>query len=183
MNRLDALSLMKEYTKNPNLRKHMLSVEAAMRAYALVHHEDPEWWGIAGLLHDFDYEQYPDLSDHPFRGSEILRQRGYPDDLIATIRAHAPHTGEVRDTPAQKAIFEVDELCGFIVAVALIKPSKSLAEVDIASVRKKLGNKGFARQINRTEIQQGADELGRTLDDHIDIVLRALQSVSTELGL
>ena len=183
MNRQSALELLNEFVKNENLKKHMLAVEASMRAYARIFNEDEDWWGIVGLLHDFDYEKYPDLKDHPFKGADILRQRGYPDDLIQTILAHAPHTDTPRDTPAKKTIFAVDELCGLIVAVALVKPNKSLAEVQIKSVKKKMKDKSFARQVNREEIYQGAEELGVPFDKHIVTVLSALQSVSKQLEL
>ncbi|MCH7492010.1 HD domain-containing protein [Patescibacteria group bacterium] len=183
MNRQSALELLNEFVKNENLKKHMLAVEASMRAYARIFNEDEDWWGIVGLLHDFDYEKYPDLKDHPFKGADILRQRGYPDDLIQTILAHAPHTDTPRDTPAKKTIFAVDELCGLIVAVALVKPNKSLAEVQIKSVKKKMKDKSFARQVNREEIYQGAEELGVPFDEHIGTVLGALQSVSKQLEL
>lgn len=181
--REEALVLLSEFTKNPSLIKHMLSVEAAMRAYARQYGEPEEWWGIAGLLHDFDYERFPSLTDHPFRGAEILRQKGYPEDLIHTILAHAPHTGEPRDTLAKKVLYAVDELCGFIVAVALVKPHRSLAEVDVASIQRKMKTPAFARQVKREEIIQGAQELGISLDTHIETVLHALQLISSDLGL
>lgn len=183
MNRTDALALIDEYVTNPNLKKHMLAVEAAMRAYARKFGEDEEWWGTIGLIHDFDYEKYPDIKDHPFKGAEILKSRGWPEDMIKTVLAHAEHTGEPRDTLAKKTIFAVDELCGFIVAVALVKPNKKLSEVEVSSVKKKMKDKAFARQVNRQEIIQGAEELGVSLDDHIATVLRALQSISNDINL
>ena len=183
MDRGKALQLLKEYVSNPNLIKHMLAVEAAMRTYARRFKEDEDWWGIVGLLHDFDYEKYPDPKEHPFKGMEILRKNGYPEDFVKTVMAHATHSGEPRNTLAKKVIFAVDELCGFIVAVALVKPNKSLTEVDVRSVKKKMKDKAFARQVKREEIIQGAEELGISLDEHIETVLKAMQSVSKELGL
>lgn len=183
LNREDAWKLLNEYTKNQNLIKHMLAVESAMRSYASLFSEDIDWWGIAGLLHDFDYEQYPDAKDHPLSGAKILKQKGYPDDFIKTILAHAPHAEEPRDTLAKKTLFAVDELCGLIVAVALVKPNKSLSEVDIKSVKKKMKNRAFARQVNRDEITQGANELGISFDEHIGNVLNAMKGISDKLGL
>ncbi|MBI5038028.1 MAG: HDIG domain-containing protein [Candidatus Kerfeldbacteria bacterium] len=181
--RADALLLLNEYVQNPNLQKHMFAVEAAMRAYATKFEEDVDWWGMVGLLHDFDYERYPDLKDHPYRGSEILRTKGYADDFIETILAHAAHTGKPRDTQAKKAIFAVDELCGLIVAVALVRPNKKLSEVTVESVIKKINQPAFARQVNRDEIRQGAAELNLPLDEHVTIVLTALQNIHQTLGL
>lgn len=182
-NREKALLILKEFTKNPNLIKHMLAVEAAMRTYAQKLGEDEDWWGAVGLLHDFDYERYPDPKDHPFKGAEILQERGYSDDFIKTILAHASHSNEPRDTSAKKTIFAVDELCGFIVAVALVKPNKSLAEVEVKSIKKKMKDKAFARQVKREEIILGAEEMGVPLDKHIGTVLKAMQTISNELGL
>ena len=161
----------------------MLAVEAAMRAYAEFYHGDGEFWGQAGLLHDFDYEKYPTLADHPYRGVGELRQRGYPEDFLKTILAHAPHTNEPRDTQAKKCIFAVDELCGFLVAVALVRPTKKLADVAVQSVVKKLRDTAFARQIRREEIAQGAAELELPLEEHIQRTLTALQVVAPTLGL
>jgi len=183
LDRTKALELLNSFTKNKNLVKHMFAVEAAMRAYAHHFHEDEEWWGAVGLLHDFDYEQYPSAEDHPFKGAEILREEGYSEDFIKTIMAHASHSGEPRDTLAKKAIFAVDELTGLIVATALVKPNKTLAEVDVRSVKKKMKDKAFARQVNRDEIKQGAEELEMELDKHIAIVLKAMQNISDSLEL
>lgn len=183
MDRESAWQLLNEYVTNPNLIKHMLAVEAAMRAYAKKFNEDVDWWGIVGLLHDFDYEKYPDPQDHPFKGTEILRAKGYPEDFIKTVLAHASHSNEPRDTLAKKTIFAVDELTGLIVAVALVKPNKSLAEVEVKSVKKKMKDKAFARQVNREEIIQGAQELNVPLDEHIDTVIKVMQSISTSLNL
>lgn len=175
--------MLNTYTKNKNLIKHALAVEAAMRHYAAVFKEDPNLWGMVGLLHDFDYEQYPTLEDHPYKGQEILLQEGYPEIIRQGIMAHAPHTGTPRNTPMEKAIFAVDELAGFIVAVALVRPSKKLAEVEVASVRKKMKQSGFAAAIKRQDIELGARELGFSLEDHIEHVLDALQSIASDLGL
>lgn len=181
--RAQAWDLLAAHTSNANLRKHALAVEAAMRHYAAHFHDDPEVWGMVGLLHDFDYEEYPSLEDHPYRGQEILTNEGWPAIIRQGIMAHAPHTGTARTTILEKAIFAVDELSGFIVAVALVKPNKKLAEVDVASVKKKMKQKSFAAAIKREDIQHGADELGLTLDQHIEHVLTALQKISDDLGL
>jgi len=183
MHRSVALQTLNEYVTNPNLKKHMLAVEAAMRAYARKFREDEEWWGIVGLIHDFDYEKYPDIKDHPFKGAAILKNKGWPEEMIKTVLAHAAHSGEPRDTLAKKAIFAVDELAGFIVAVTLVKPNKKLSEVDIVSIKKKMKDKAFARPVNRDEIKQGAAELGVTLDEHITTVLQAMQTISDDLSL
>lgn len=183
MNRDSALKILNEHVKNENLKKHMLAVEAAMREYADYFQQDADWWGLVGLLHDFDYEQYPNIKDHPFKGAEILRQLGYADEFIKTILAHASHSGEPRNTNAKKAIYAVDELCGLIVATALVRPDKKLNQVEVKSVKKKMKDKAFARQINREEITQGAKELGLDIDQHIQIVLRALNKISDKLNL
>ncbi|MBU0597945.1 HDIG domain-containing protein [Patescibacteria group bacterium] len=178
-----AITLLKKHTKNSNLLKHMLAVESAMRIYAKKFNKNPDWWGVVGLLHDFDYEKYPDPKDHPAKGAEILRHEGYSDEFIKTILAHASHAGEPRDTLAKKTIFAVDELCGFVIAVTLVRPNKSLSEVKVKSVKKKMKDKAFARQVNRDEIIKGAEELNVPLDEHIGNVLTALQSISQELNL
>ncbi len=179
----ESLALLHEYVANENLRKHMYAVEAAMRAYAQYYDADPDWWGQVGLLHDFDYEKYPSLEDHPYRGAQILKQRGYPDEFVQTILAHASHTGVPRDTKAKQVVFAVDELAGFIVAVALVRPNKKIAEVKVSSVKKKLNDASFARQVNRQEIYEGAEALGIPLDEHIQRVLTALQGIANQLGL
>lgn len=181
--RADAWALLTEYTENKNLVKHALAVEAAMRHYGEHFGEDVETWGMVGLLHDFDYEKYPSLDDHPYKGQDILKDAGFPDLIRQGIMAHAPHTGTPRNTIMEKAIFAVDELAGFIVAVALVKPNKKLAEVDVASVKKKMKQKGFAAAVKREDITQGAEELGLTLDEHIEHVLKAMQGIAPELGL
>jgi len=163
--------------------KHAYAVEAAMRFYASHFGEDPERWGAAGLLHDFDYEQYPSLDDHPFKGAEILRARGYDADLIDTILSHADHTGVPRTTPMQKALFAVDELCGFVTAVTLVRPSKKIDEVEPSSVKKKLKDKAFARNVSREDIAKGAELIDIPLDAHIQNVITALRGIASELGL
>ena len=181
--RQDAWELLNQSTKNPNLIKHALAVEAAMRAYARHLSGNEETWGIVGLLHDFDYEQYPSLTDHPYQGQKILAAEGYPEEIRQGIMAHAPHTGTPRNTLMEKAIFAVDELSGLLVAVALVRPSKKLADVDVASVLKKMKQSGFAKGVNRADIHTGAAELGFTVDEHIKQVLTALQGIAANLGL
>ena len=188
MDRAAALSLMHEYTPSDALRKHMYAVEAAMRAYARKLGEDEETWGVVGLLHDFDYERFPNANrspteEHPSEGARILEAKGYPEPLRRAILAHASYTGGARDTPLAKTLFAVDELCGFLVACALVRPSRSLADLEVPSVKKKLKDKAFARNVNRDEIRQGAEELGVTLDDHIQFVIGALRPVEGDLGL
>lgn len=181
--RADALALLNHYTKNPNLIKHALAVEAAMRYYAGLFQGNEETWGIVGLLHDFDYEQYPSLDDHPYRGQEILTQEGYSEEIRQGIMAHAPHTGTPRQTTMEKAIFAVDELSGLLVAVTLVRPSKKLADVDVPGVLKKMKQSSFAKGVNRDDIRTGAAELGLTVDEHIEHVLRSIQTIAVELGL
>lgn len=181
--RQEAWELLTEYTGNKNLQKHALAVEAAVRYYAKKFSEDEEKWGLVGLLHDFDYEKYPSLDDHPFKGQEILKERGYSDEVRRAIMAHAPHTGTSRDSLLEKTVYAVDELTGLLVAVALVRPSKKLADVDVAAVRKKMKQSAFAAGVNREDITQGAEELGLELDDHIQNVLTAMQGVASDLGL
>lgn len=181
--RADAWELLTRYTANPNLRKHALAVEAAMRHYARHFGEDEELWGIVGLLHDFDWEIHPTLAEHPVRGQEILAQSGYPEVVRRAIMAHAPHTGTPRQTRLEQAIFAVDELTGFIVAVALVKPHKKLAEVDVTSIRKKMKQKSFAANVKRDDLSTSAAELGLTLDQHIEHVLSAMQEIAGQLDL
>jgi putative nucleotidyltransferase with HDIG domain len=188
MNRSAALSLMHEYTPSDALRKHMYAVEAALRAYALKFGEDADTWGVVGLLHDFDYERYPNpnrsgTEEHPSAGAKILAERGYPEPLRRAILAHASYTGVPRDTPLARTLYAVDELCGFLVACALVRPSRSLADLEVSSVKKKLKDKAFARNVNRDEIRQGAEELGIPLEDHIQFVIEALRPMERELGL
>lgn len=182
-----AWSLLTEFTQSESLRKHALAVEACMRAcssrYGDGSPEAENLWGIVGLIHDFDYERWPSLDDHPYRGSEILEQRGYPQQIRRAIMSHAEYTGVTRDTPMEKCLFACDELAGFITAVALIKPSKSLAEVDLKSVRKRMKDKAFARKVNRADIIQGAASLGVDLDEHIGFCIEAMRPIASELGL
>src|SRR5713226_6786043 len=167
MDRTEAWSLLCEYTQSDSLRKHMRAVEACMRAYARKFGEDEEKWGITGLLHDFDYEKYPTPAEHPFVGNKILEERGYPEDVRRAILSHADYSNVPRVTPMEKALFACDELAGFITATALVKPGKSLAEVDAKSVRKKMKDKAFARSVNRDDIINGAQALGVELEEHI----------------
>jgi len=183
MNREDAWALLCEYTQNPGLRKHALAVEAAMRAYARRFGEDEEKWATVGLLHDFDYEIHPTLDKHPQEGAKILRERGYSEDIVYAVLSHAEHLGLERKTLMDKAVYAVDELTGLITAVALVKPSKSLGEVDARSVRKKMKDKAFARSVNRDDIVKGAEILGMDLDEHIAFVIEAMKEVADELGL
>src|SRR5690348_4094179 len=176
-------SLLTEFTQSESLRKHALAVEACMRAYAHKFGEDEELWGVVGLIHDFDYEKYPTAQEHPFKGNEILKERGYSDEIRRAIMSHAEYTGITRETPMEKALFACDELAGFITAVALVKPGKSLAEVDAKSVRKKMKDKAFARSVNRNDIVQGAAELGVDLEEHIAVCIDAMKGIATELGL
>ena len=183
MTREDAYSVLTEFTQNKNLIKHALAVEAAMKAYAKKYGEDEEKWAIVGLIHDFDYEKYPDMKDHPYKGAEILKEKGYPADWITAILSHASHTGVPRETLMAKTLFAVDELCGFITAVAYVRPSRRLDEVTLKSVKKKMKDKAFARQVNREEIIDGAAIIGATLEEHIEFVIKAMQSISSDLGL
>lgn len=183
MTRDDDLRLLREYTQSDSLIKHMLAVESAMRAYARKLGEDEEKWGRVGLLHDFDYERWPDMTDHPYRGNEILAEQGYPEVLRTAIMGHAPYTGVARETRLAKALYACDELSGFVTAVALVKPSKSVKDVDVSSVKKRFKEKSFARGVRREDIFQGAEELGVPLDEHIENVIQALRNESERLGL
>ena len=181
--RENALALLHEFTKSENLRNHALAVESAMRAYAKKYGEDEETWAITGLLHDFDYERYPSAPDHPSKGSEILRERGYREEIRKAILGHAEYMGVPRETPMAKCLYACDELCGFITAVALVRPNKKLEEVEVRSVKKKLKDKAFARSINRDDIEKGTAELGVDLDQHISVVLDAMKGIANHLGL
>jgi putative nucleotidyltransferase with HDIG domain len=187
IDRETAWCLLTEFTQSESLRKHALSVEACMRAYARKlaagSAEQEELWGVVGLLHDFDYEKYPSLDDHPYQGNEILKERGYPEQIRKAIMSHAEYTGVTRDTAMEKALFACDELAGFITAVALIKPGKSLAEVDTKSVRKRMKDKAFARKVNREDIVNGAAVLGVDLEEHITFCIEALKPIADQLGL
>ena len=181
--REQAWGLLTEFTQSESLRKHALAVEACMRAYARKFSQDENLWGVVGLLHDFDYEKWPSLDDHPYKGNEILKERGYSDEIRNAIMSHAEYTGLPRVTPMEKALFACDELAGFITAVALVKPGKSLAEVDANSVRKKMKDKAFARSVNRNDIVQGAADLGVDLEEHIFFCIEAMKGISDKLGL
>jgi predicted hydrolase (HD superfamily) len=178
----DALALMHEYTASESLRRHMYSVEAAMRAYAVRSGEDPDRWGLTGLMHDFDYERFPNpersaTDGHPAEGVRLLRERGYPEDVLQAILGHATYTGVARETPMARTLFAVDELSGLVTATALVKPSRSVRDVDARSVRKKMKDKGFARGVSREDVVQGAAELGVDLDEHIAVVIAALAAL------
>ena len=182
-NRDEAWELLCESTQSDGLRKHALAVEACLRAYAQKFGGEEETWGLVGLLHDFDYERYPQAPDHPLEGSKILRARGYPEEVIQAILSHADYMKVPRETPLQKALFACDELAGFITAVALVRPNKSLAEVELSSVKKKFKDKAFARTVNREDIFRGAAELGVDLDEHIAFCLQAMRRIAAQLGL
>jgi putative nucleotidyltransferase with HDIG domain len=188
MNRTEALQLMHEYTPSEALRKHMYAVEAAMRAYAKKVGEDEETWGVVGLLHDFDYERWPNpnrgaTEEHPSEGSKILAAKGYPEHLRRAILGHASYTGVPRDSLMARALYGVDELCGFLVACALVRPSRSLADLEVGSVKKKLKDKAFARGVSRDDVRAGAEELGVPLEEHIAFCIAALRPVERTLGL
>ena len=184
--REEAWELLCEYTKGQSLRQHAVAVERAMRACA-THYggpaEDVDEWGLTGLLHDFDYEMFPTADEHPYKGANILCGRGYPDHIIRAIMGHATYTGVPRDTRMAQALFATDELCGFLVACALVRPSRSLDDLEVSSVKKKLKDKAFARSVNRDDIRQGVEELGVNLDEHIRFVIDALKPVQKEIGL
>lgn len=186
MNRDEAWNTVTEFTASDSLRKHMLSVEAAMRAYAPRFGADPDRWGVVGLLHDFDYERYPDVAadGHPVIGSRILRERGVDEELIRCILSHATEvTGVTRHTDMEKALYACDELTGLITAVALVRPSKNIADVTVSSVKKKWKDKVFAAGVDRAEIEHAAADLGVPLDEHIGRVLQAMQAIAPALGL
>ena len=189
-----AWCLLTEFTQSESLRKHALAVEACMRACSTKFDDEPQGalelglskqdlWGIVGLIHDFDYDRYPSLEDHPYKGNEILKQRGWPEVITRAVMSHAEYTGVTCETPMEKALFACDELAGFITAVALIKPGKSLVEVDAKSVRRRMKDKAFARKVNREDIIDGAAALGVDLDEHITFCIEALKGIAGKLGL
>jgi predicted hydrolase (HD superfamily) len=189
-----AWELLTEFTQSESLRKHALAVEACMRACArkfgsasssasALGLSEEDLWGIVGLIHDFDYDRWPSLDEHPYKGNAILKERGWPEVISRAVMSHAEYSGVTRDSLMEKALFACDELAGFITAVALIKPSKSLAEVDVKSVRKRMKDKAFARKVNRDDIINGAAELGVDLDEHIALCIEAMKAVAAELGL
>ncbi len=181
--REEAWNLLCEYTKSESLRNHARAVEQVMRAYARKWGEDENLYGIVGLLHDFDYERYPTMEDHPYRGAEILRERSYPEEVITAIMSHASYTGIPRETRLARTLFAVDELAGFMFAVTFVRPSKSIHEVKPKSVKKKLKQPSFAASVNREDIEQGIAELGVDRDEHIQFVIDALREIDEELGL
>jgi len=186
--RSDTLAIMHEYTASDSLRKHMLSVEAAMRAYAAKFGEDVDRWGITGLIHDFDYEKFPNdahsaTEEHPAEGVRILRSRGFPEDILEAILGHAQYSGVSRQSLMAKTLFAVDELTGLVTATALVKPNKSVMDVEARSVRKKMKDKAFARGVNRDDVINGAADLGVDLDEHIAFVIAAMQGVAESIGL
>lgn len=183
LSREAAWELLTTHTKKENLLKHALAVEASMRAYASHFGEDEELWGITGLLHDMDYEQHPNMEEHPYAGVKILEENGYPEIIIQAVLAHAPYTGARRETMLAKTLFAVDELTGFIVAVALVRPSKSIHDVQVKSVTKKFKDHSFAALVNRDDITTGAEELELEVSEHVRIVLEAMQGIAPELGL
>jgi putative nucleotidyltransferase with HDIG domain len=183
LDRAQAWSLLCEYTQSESLRKHMLAVEACMRAYARKFGEDENKWGITGLLHDFDYEKYPTPDAHPFFGVGILEAMNYPEDVRRAILSHADYSGVKRESRMEKTLYACDEIAGFITASALVKPNKSLAEVEAKSVRKKMKDKAFARSVNRDDIINGAADLGVDLEEHIAFCIEAMKEIAAELGL
>jgi putative nucleotidyltransferase with HDIG domain len=187
-NREDAWSLLCEYTQSENLRKHALAVEACVRGYARKFGADEELWSVTALLHDFDYERWPNAGhhptqEHPCEGTKILRERGYPEEMVHAILAHADYCGVARFSPLDKTLFACDELAGFLTACALVKPSKKIAEVEAPSVRKKMKDKAFARGVSRDDVIKGAEQLGVPLDEHIRFCIEAMRTVADQLGL
>jgi putative nucleotidyltransferase with HDIG domain len=184
----EALAIVHDYTRSDSLRKHMLAVEAAMRAYAEKFGEDADRWGLAGLVHDFDYERFPNdahspTEEHPAEGVRILRSHGFPEDILEAILGHATYSGVPRESKMAKTLFAVDELTGLITATALVRPSRSVMEVEAKSVRKKMKDKAFARGVNRDDVINGAADLGVDLDEHIAFVIKAMQGSAESLGL
>ena len=183
LNRENAWSLLTEYTKSESLLKHALAVEAAVRGYARLYGEDEDDWGVVALLHDFDYERWPSLDDHPFRGSEILAAKGYPEWVIRAILSHADYSGVARESQLEKTLFACDELCGFITAASLIRPSKSILDLEASSVVKRMKDKAFARAVKREDLRAGADLLGLPLEEHIKNVIGFMRPQADALGL
>lgn len=181
MNYQDALNLMHEHTQSEALRKHMYAVEAAMRSYAKKIGENEELWGTIGILHDFDYEKFPNSPDHPTKGSEILKEKGYSEEIRQTILSHADYMNVPRDSKMAKTLYACDELCGFIMACSVIRPNK-IADLEVSSVKKKLKDKSFAKNVNREDIERGTSDLGIPMDEHIKNVIEAMRSVSSRLG-
>lgn len=178
-----AWALLSEYTTNDQLVKHALAVEAAVRGYARLFGEDEALWGVAALVHDFDYERYPDLQDHPFRGVEILRERGWPEIIVRAVLSHADHTGVARESRLEHTLFACDEMAGFVTAAALVRPSKSLLDLEAKSVIKRMKEKAFARAVNRDDLRRGAEALGLPLDEHVTNVITFMRGEADALGL
>jgi putative nucleotidyltransferase with HDIG domain len=184
INREQAYQIVTEYTKNDNLIRHMLAVEAAMRAYARRYGEDEESWARVGLLHDFDWEIHPTLNEHPMKGAPILRERGVAEEEVRSILSHAEHSGVPRETLRDKALYAVDELTGLIIAAALVRPSKDIRDVEVKSIKKKWKDRAFAAGANREDIEQGCVDLGVDLwEEHVPLVLEAMQGIASELNL
>jgi putative nucleotidyltransferase with HDIG domain len=178
-----AWELLTEYTKGESLIKHALSVEAAVRGYARRAGADEEFWGVTALLHDFDYERWPDLSEHPFRGAEILRAQGYPEEMVRAILSHADYSGVPRETPLEKTLYACDEMSGFVTAAALVRPSKSVLDLEAPSVKKRMKDKAFAKNVKREDLVAGAELLGMPLETHISNVIESLRGAADALGL
>ena len=183
MTREAAWALLTEYTQNENLLKHALAVEAAVRGYARLWGEDEAAWGVVALLHDFDYDRWPSLEDHPFRGAEVMRERGYPEWAIRAIQSHADHTGVPRESRLEHTLFACDEMAGFITAAALVRPSKSLLDLEARSVLKRMKEKAFARAVSRDDLRRGAEEIGLPLDEHVAHVIAFMREQADALGL
>ena len=183
LTRDNAWALLTEYTQSDSLRKHALAVEAAVRGYARRWGEDEEVWGFVGLVHDFDYERWPDAQNHPFRGVEILREKGVPEFVLKAILSHADYSGVPRDTRLEKTLFACDEMCGFVTAAALVRPSKSVLDLEASSVRKRMKDKAFARAVNREDLTKGAELLGLPLEEHIANVIASMREQADALGL
>jgi predicted hydrolase (HD superfamily) len=183
LSRTDALALVTEYTQSESLRKHMLAVEASVRGYARLWGEDEDDWGVVALLHDFDYERWPDLVNHPYRGVEILTAKGYPDWVTRAILSHADYSGVTRESRLEHTLYACDEMSGFVMAAALVRPSKSVLDLEAPSVLKKLKDMAFARAVNRDDLRRGAEELGLPLDAHVTNVIRFLREQAAILGL
>ena len=183
INRDQAWQILCEFTKSENLRRHALAVEACVLAYARKFGQDETKWSVTALLHDFDWEIHPDLPDHPLKGEPLLAERGVSEEIRRAILSHADFSGVPRETLLQKSLFACDEIAGFLTAVALVKPSRSLAEVDVSSVKRKMKDKAFARAVNRADIVNGAAELGVPLEEHVEVCIRAMQAIAGELGL
>jgi len=183
MDRETALAVVEEHAKSDGLRKHLLAVETRMKAYARQEGEDEDRWGIAGLVHDFDWEVCPTPEAHPTYGAEILRERGFREDIVRAMLLHGNHTGIVRETTMEKALFACNELSGFVTAVALVRPTKSLSDTKVQSVKRKMKDKRFAASVSREDIVQGAEKLGVDLDEHIEFIIEALKPIAREIGL